>query len=93
VKIQKNKFHIYLANSNKKDISVKLTETRSFDNQVEAEKYEMELLKNDLLQGYEMLNTKKRTKNNKTKEIAVSKSDNRLTLEQFNAYYNGKRKI
>ena len=39
-----------------------------------------------------MLNTKKRTKNNKTKEIAVSKSDIRLTLEQFNAYYNGKRK-
>ena len=39
-----------------------------------------------------MLNTKTRTKDNKKKEIAVSKADLKITLEQFNAYFNGKRK-
>ena len=71
----KNKFHYYRANSNEKNISIVRTETRTFEKLCQVEKYEMLLLEEDINKGYTMLNTKKRVKDNKKKEIKVAEHE------------------
>ena len=47
-----------MINSNPDDIDIVVTEIKKLDNQQQAEDYEMILLKQDLLAGHKMLNTK-----------------------------------
>ena len=49
-----------MINSNPDDIDIVVTESKKLDNQQQAEDYEMILLKQDLLAGHKMLNTKKK---------------------------------
>ena len=86
-----NKFHKFLINQNPDDIEIVRTETKKINNQQEAEDYEMTLLKEDLMNGHKMLNTKKRTRrmNNKS-PIPLTTNQKQLTLERFQEIQSGK---
>ena len=88
-----NKFHKFLINSNPDDIDIVVTEIKKLDNQQQAEDYEMILLKQDLLAGHKMLNTKKRTKRLTGKApIPLTTNQKQLTLERFKEIQQGKIK-
>ena len=88
-----NKFHKFLINQNPNDIDIVVTEIMKLNNQQEAEDHEMLLLKQDLLNGHKMLNTKKRTKRTTGKTpIVLTTNKRQLTLERFKQIQEGKTK-
>ena len=85
-----NKFHKFRINQDPSDIDIVVTEIKKFNNRQEAEDYDMLLLK-DLLAGYYMLNTKKRTKRIAGKTpIPLTTNQKQLTLERFKEIQQGK---